>query len=168
MALKVYNTLLDKWAAFNTGASTSIGNDAVNYGAHKNIRNGALVEVADGRCTQVTSTDNLPIPSLQVEAKIYNKIKGGRPLLSSIHACNTKLSFLLQSTHATSNDKLGNKKVIALHHPKMNLWVISSSIDPVPKVPPRDIATLRAFCVGVHTDEVKSFNSLINFYHKTC
>ena len=39
---------------------------------------------------------------------------------------------------------------------------------PLPRVPPKATHGLKAFGAGVHTYEVKSFRSLINFYHKTC
>ena len=50
----------------------------------------------------------------------------------------------------------------------MNLWVIPKENAPIPRVPPTATDGLKAFGAGVHTYEVKSFRSLINFYHKTC
>ena len=50
----------------------------------------------------------------------------------------------------------------------MNLWVIPKENAPLPRVPLTAIHGLKAFGAGVHTYEVKSFRSLINFYHKTC
>ena len=50
----------------------------------------------------------------------------------------------------------------------MNLWVIPKKNAPLPRVPSGATDGLKAFGAGVHTYEVKSFRSLINFYHKTC
>ena len=73
---------VDDCNVINTGASDRIGNDNVNYGAHQDVQNGPLVEFANGSSKQVTSTDILPIPFLPPETCIYNRIEGGKSLLS--------------------------------------------------------------------------------------
>ena len=73
---------VDDYIVIDTGASTGIGNTNEDYGAHRNITNRPLVELADGSSKQVTSTDILPISSLPPDACAINKFEGGKTLLA--------------------------------------------------------------------------------------
>ena len=84
--LKVCNSLFDKYAIFDTYVSVGIGNTDIDYGGHTDIKDGALLKVADGWCTKVTVTDIFPILTLPVEANKFSKIKGRKLLLSPIQA----------------------------------------------------------------------------------
>ena len=68
----------------------------------------------------------------------------------------------------TAIDKDGNRTPVGLIYPTLNLWIIPKENVPLPRVPLKDTHGLKAFGAEVHTYEVKSFRSLINFYHKTC
>jgi len=159
---------VDDYIIVDTGASAGIGNANEDYGAHQETPNGPIVEFADGSSKQVTSTDVLSIPSLPPEACTINKFEGGKTLLAIQRACDFGINFLFQSKGVTAIDKYGNRSSLALRHPTLNLWVIPKKNAPLPRVPPTATDGLKAFGAGVHTYEVKSFRSLINFYHKTC
>ena len=62
--------------------SAGIGNANENYGAHKDITNGPLVEFADGSSKRITSTDVLSIPSLPPGACVINKFDGRKTFLA--------------------------------------------------------------------------------------
>ena len=115
---------VDDYIIINTGASAGIGNANEDYGAHKEILNGPIVEFADGSSKQVTSTDILPIASLPPEACAINKFDGGKTLLAIQQACDSGIDFLFQSKGVTAIDKYGNKTPLGLRHPTLNLWVI--------------------------------------------
>ena len=85
------------------------GNANEDYGAHKDISNGPIVEFADGSSKQVTSTDVLSIPSLPLEACTINKFDGGKTLLAIKRACDSGIDVLFQSTGVSTIDKYGNK-----------------------------------------------------------
>ena len=159
---------VDDYIIINTGASAGIGNANENYGAHQDIQNGPIVEFADGSSKRVTSTDLLPISSLPPEACAINKFDGGKTLLAIQRACDSGIDFLFQSKGVTAIDKYGNRTLVSVRHPTLNLWVIPKENAPLSRVPLKDTHGLKAFGAGVHTYEIKSFRSLINFYHKTC
>ena len=105
---------------------------------------------------------------LPLEACAINKFDGGKTLLAIQRACDSGIDFLFQSKGVTAIDKNGKRTPVGLRHPTLNLWVIPKENAPLPRVPLTATHGLKTFGAGVHTYEVKSFRSLINFYHKTC
>ena len=159
---------VDDYIIIDTGASAGIGNANEDYGAHQDISNGPIVEFADGSSNQVTSPDILPISSLPPGTCGINKFDGGKTLLAIQRACDSGIDFLFQSKNVTAIEKYGNRTTVGVRHPTLNLWVIPKDSAPLPRLPLKYTHGLKAFGAGVHTYEVKSFRSLINFYHKTC